>query len=677
MRIARRADDARAHQLTEPGARPRERSPGGARELGHRRGATPDGGRERDVAGILRQQRHAACEHVLDGSGRDGPAPHEAPGASHHVSRLHGEPQGLLHPEHVLRARADRVTEPASVEHVLGAERGDDQPSDRVGGERFALDPPCLAVLDERVHLRAGPCAHDERRARGGGARRMGDLRQRGAEAAVDRVRVVDDDHAAPALEAQREPATERLDAQLPRAIGIDRHRDALARAAERGHPARELHPVFGGEPRHHFRDEHELGELAHERVHRLALARLDRDPVHAVELHAVAQLAQRARLARARVTDERDQGPRLGARDRRLQLVERRALVVLDVARREHVAGDRVGRLASERHPEGRRERVDDLAGRREAGRRVLLEQPRDDRPDGGGHPIGQRRRRLGAMIPEHVARRSSGGGERDGPGEHPVERDPERVQIAARIERLTSDGLGRHVGVRAHERHALARAERAGDPEVEQHQRVLFEVHQDVGGLDVAMEHAARVQVVERATELGHEAEASRRGDLEVGLVEADPGHETLREEGGISEPPEVVDVGEVRVVQRREHGELAAQRLARPRAARAAGADLQRDRAVLPLVERFVHLAVAAARDRSDQPVASGDLRARRERGRTRSPGHRRAGRGIEARRVRGVGPLSVCRREDDRLGVVARPRSCRRHPAILPEGALVPR
>ena len=99
---------------------------------------------------------------------------------------------------------------------------------------------------------------------------------------------------------------------------------------------------------------------------------------------------------------------------------------------------------------------------------------------------------------------------------GDHLVEHDPERVDVAAGVDGLALGLLGREVGGRAHDRaglgEALARlADGPGDAEVG-HLDLAGVVDQDVAGLDVAVDHAAAVGEVQGA---GHvRADGGRPG-------------------------------------------------------------------------------------------------------------------------------------------------------------------
>ncbi len=136
-------------------------------------------------------------------------------------------------------------------------------------------------------------------------------------------------------------------------------------------------------------------------------------------------------------------------------------------------------------------------------------------------GDHAAQRQRQVG---PQRIERRRVGVGdlvddadhrvalERQVPGEHLVEHDARRKQVRARIDGKTLDLLGRHVvGRSQHRAHlrliGLLRLLGLVDPadaEVGDFHRERLVHQHDVAGLDVAMDDAFLVRVVERAGEL-----------------------------------------------------------------------------------------------------------------------------------------------------------------------------
>ena len=110
---------------------------------------------------------------------------------------------------------------------------------------------------------------------------------------------------------------------------------------------------------------------------------------------------------------------------------------------------------------------------------------------------------RRLHEPLGDHGLQRRPG--ERLFPHQHFVEHATERIDVAAAVNGIAGGLLRTHVGGRADtsaglgERVALHRAERFPDTEV-RHEGVPVR-EQDVFGLDVAMDHAMTMGVVERA--------------------------------------------------------------------------------------------------------------------------------------------------------------------------------
>jgi len=145
--------------------------------------------------------------------------------------------------------------------------------------------------------------------------------------------------------------------------------------------------------------------------------------------------------------------------------------------------AGRPAGRVEREAGQDEVRERVGD-AGIGEA--RVLevgVEDPAQDR--------GRARR-----------------GERQLPGGEPVQDGPEGEEVAPRVRVVPLDDLRRHVVGRPDQRaghgHPLVGGEDAGDPEVgELHRGRLPVLHEDVLGLEVAVDHPGGVGVHERVGE------------------------------------------------------------------------------------------------------------------------------------------------------------------------------
>ena len=108
---------------------------------------------------------------------------------------------------------------------------------------------------------------------------------------------------------------------------------------------------------------------------------------------------------------------------------------------------------------------------------------------------------------------------------GEHLVQDGGERVDVAARVDEPVSRRLFRaHVLWRAERQAGLGepRARRSGDgecdPEVRHHRLVVLE--QDILGLDVAVDHAVAMRVVERRGDVGGEADGFVNRELPLPL-------------------------------------------------------------------------------------------------------------------------------------------------------------
>ncbi len=130
--------------------------------------------------------------------------------------------------------------------------------------------------------------------------------------------------------------------------------------------------------------------------------------------------------------------------------------------------------------------------------------------------------------MLLHHLAHRFQGRGPEEGrpAGEHFIEDCPQAEDVRSRGELSRAAGglLGRHVGRRADRRPRLGdRAlplQQAGQAEIGQ-VRFTAGVEEDVGGLEIAMEHAALMGVMDGAGERGqeHRRLARREGRLPVG--------------------------------------------------------------------------------------------------------------------------------------------------------------
>ena len=129
--------------------------------------------------------------------------------------------------------------------------------------------------------------------------------------------------------------------------------------------------------------------------------------------------------------------------------------------------------------------------------------------------HRAQRRRRAVHALLHQRVVRFP---GERLATGQHRVPHRAERVDVAPRVHVARAHRLlRRHVARRAddHPRggQAVAGALPLGDPEVGEHRATGVGVEQDVGGLDVAVDHAAAVRAVERIGQLHEDPLRLRR--------------------------------------------------------------------------------------------------------------------------------------------------------------------
>ena len=161
---------------------------------------------------------------------------------------------------------------------------------------------------------------------------------------------------------------------------------------------------------------------------------------------------------------------------------------------------------------------------GRRRSGKCVGIVRHRA-RHDGLERP-GERRvqhpERRGLGFEEALNRfgpRELADVERQAIGQHPIEQDAERVDVAPSVDvrRSAAQLLRAHVGERAHQlsAHGLSsqplhvRASRAGDPEVE-HLRLAGVRHEHVRRLQIAVDDPALVRVLNGIGELDDEPDA-----------------------------------------------------------------------------------------------------------------------------------------------------------------------
>ena len=255
--------------------------------------------------------------------------------------------------------------------------------------------------------------------------------------------------------------------------------------------------------------------DLAYERLERfgergvgdvalvlIELAATDPDVLHADRPH---QLGDESRLPDPGVARHQDElgGARARPRERRRQLRARLGATV-ESLRDEHAMGVVVCAQRAYIDPPERADiRKAPLEVVGEPGRGLiavvdgLREQLQHDGGELRGHTAGKRWHgpRDVAVYPLDLRRR----GEREMPGQKLVERDADRIQIAAFVDRtVEAPGLfGRHVRERPGELtgrvgSAAGRVPEAGEPHVPSD-----EVDEDVCGLDVAMDQVVRVEL------------------------------------------------------------------------------------------------------------------------------------------------------------------------------------
>ena len=183
-----------------------------------------------------------------------------------------------------------------------------------------------------------------------------------------------------------------------------------------------------------------------------------------------------------------------------------------------------------------------DSIAGvARQEARQQILERRRRRHPR-------RTQARGGLGEPTRDLRHGRQHGERRMPREHLVQNAPERVEVAPAVERHILVGLlGAHVRGRAGQSAGAGeaalgrRAHRAGHAEVG-HDGVAF-LEQDVLGLDVAMDHALPVCVVERIGHFARETKRPRRREAALAVEEvaeravAHAGHDIIKEAAGIA--------------------------------------------------------------------------------------------------------------------------------------------
>ncbi len=196
------------------------------------------------------------------------------------------------------------------------------------------------------------------------------------------------------------------------------------------------------------------------------------------------------------------------------------------------------------------------------------LGNRPQDDRLNGRVQvrcPGQQGGRRLLEVLDGQLARGIAGEGLLT--GQHLVQRNAQRIDVAAAVQVLTHPLLGTHVGLGAgHVANLgdLQAAVHTGQPEVGE-DRIPEVAEQHVAGVDVTVDHAALVGVVDRAADLLQHVQRLRQGErafFQNAALEAAVLHQRRYQ---VQQPPFVVgavleDREDVRVLQRGNNGRLA---------------------------------------------------------------------------------------------------------------------
>ena len=264
--------------------------------------------------------------------------------------------------------------------------------------------------------------------------------------------------------------------------------------------------------------------------------------------------------------------------------------------------------------------ERRGEIGGGREPIRRNLRERHHRRGFDVRGHRSTQRGHRL-RLDGHHLRddRLSGRAGERRLAGEHLVQHAPERIDVGARVDGALAHGLlGTHVLRRAERRPALGHARRLvgarggeGDAEVRDERLAL--VQENVFRLDVAMNHAAPVRVVERAGDVGRDLHGVGNGQLPFAReplaqrLAVDERHDV---EHGALDLPGVDEPKDVRMLQLRRRLDLGQESLGADGHRELRPQHLDGDGTVVPDVARQIDRRHAAGPDLPLDVIAIGE-------------------------------------------------------------------
>ena len=214
----------------------------------------------------------------------------------------------------------------------------------------------------------------------------------------------------------------------------------------------------------------------------------------------------------------------------------------------------------------------------------------------------------------------------ERQPPGRHLVQHDAERPDVAARVRALAKEHFRRNVGQRSREHsglHHIDRLRRAIDdaaagaarqPEVED-LGAAGPADGDVGGLQIAMDHAALVCVAQRRGDLLAVANGGLGGEaiLRDQFGEGSPFDELHRDERAPADLADLVDRADVRMIQMRSRARFRQQTLAfvRGRSPPIAADQFERDDPLQAFVMGPIDHAHATASQACIDPVLAEGL------------------------------------------------------------------